>query len=140
MKDIEISEEEISPKEYWHLVEDVGWKRYVNSDAIEIALKNSLWSAVAKDKITRETVGYVRVVGDGAIFYYVQDLMVLKRYRKKGIGRGLMEAADRYLKQNAPAKSSVGLFTHPTKQKFYEKFAFNGPRPSLIGMYKKTNR
>jgi len=80
----------------------------------------------------------VRIVGDRDIFFYIQDLMVLKAYRKLGIGKALMESANDHLKQKTPKKPYVGLFTHSTKTGFYEKCGFQGPRPSLVGMYKST--
>lgn len=136
---IEIVVQPIPAEDYLRLVVDVGWKRFVNPESVEAALTNSNWSAVAVDREKDDlVVGAVRVVGDGAIFFYIQDLMVLKAYRKRGIGRALMEAANGYLKREAPKKSYVGLFTHPTKTGFYEKFGFDGPRPSLVGMYKNT--
>ena len=135
---IEISEQPIPAPDYLRLVADAGWTRFVDPEAAGPALKNSLWSAVARDQSTGTIIGCIRIVGDGAIFFYIQDLIVAKAYRKRGIGRRLMEHADRYLKRTAPRKAYVGLFTHPTKAGFYEKFAFHGPRPSLIGMYKAT--
>jgi len=135
---IHAREARITKSDYLRLVADAGWNRFVNPDSVDAALKHSLWSAVAKDTATKEIIGCVRIVGDGSIFFYIQDLIVAKKYRKKGIGRTLMELADDYLKRSAPQKSHVGLFTHPTKSGFYEKFSFHGPRPSLIGMYKNT--
>ncbi len=129
----------IPAPDYLRLIADAGWTRFVDPDAAGPALKNSLWSAVARDQSTGTIIGCIRIVGDGAIFFYIQDLIVAKAYRKRGIGRRLMEHADHYLKQTAPRKAWVGLFTHPTKVGFYEKFAFRGPRPSLVGMYKATN-
>ncbi len=135
---ISICEEPIPAPDYLRLVADAGWTRFVHTDAVDTALKNSLWSAVARDQSNGAIIGCIRIVGDGAIFFYIQDLIVAKAYRKRGIGRRLMEHADRYLKRTAPRKAWVGLFTHPTKAGFYEKFAFHGPRPSLVGMYKAT--
>ena len=129
---VTVSHDAISKSDYLKLVEDVGWKRYVNADSVEAALSNTLWSTSAIDPESNEIIGYVRIVGDGAIFFYLQDLMVLKKYRKKGIGRVLMESAEKYLRSNAPKKSSIGLFTHSNKRAFYEKFSYNGPRPSLV--------
>ena len=135
---IEIVKEPISVDDYLRLVEDVGWKRFVNPASVEAALKNSLWSALAIDRSKGLVIGTVRIVGDGAIFFYIQDLMVMKAYRKQGVGKALMEYANTYLKQETPQKSYVGLFTHSTKSGFYERFGFKGPKPSLIGMYKNT--
>lgn len=136
---ITICEAPIPRSEYLRLVADAGWTRFVNPDAVDTALSGSLWSATARDQSTDEIVGCIRIVGDGAIFFYIQDLIVAKSHRRQGIGRSLMEHADRFLQRTAPRKASVGLFTHPTKAGFYEKFAFHGPRPSLIGMYRAAS-
>ena len=121
------------------LVHAVGWKNFVNPEAVATALQNSLFIAVALDEHKEnEVVGTVRVIGDGAIFFYVQDLMVLKEYRKQGIGTALMRAAMNYLSTQTPKRSYVGLFANSNKIKFYERFGFTGPKPTLQGMYKGT--
>ena len=137
MSHIEILESQIDKSNYIKLIEDVGWEKYINYEAIDIALENSLWSAIAKDTSTNDTVGFVRIVGDGAMFFYIQDLMVLGSYQKQGIGNQLMQVACEYLKNNAPAKALVSLFTHKSKMTFFRAFEFNGSEAGLSGMYKK---
>lgn len=136
--DITITAEEIAPADYLSLVDDVGWSRFVKPSSVPTALKNSLFSVVARHK--GKVVGAGRIVGDGAIFYYIQDVMVRKAYRKRGIGSALVAALCEHLRQEAPASSYVGLFTHAKKVGFYERFGFCGPKPALVGMYKGTKK
>ncbi|PCJ58194.1 MAG: GNAT family N-acetyltransferase [Planctomycetota bacterium] len=133
---IKLIEKQIPKKDYIRLIEDVGWKKYINYKAVGPALKATIWSAVAKDNKANLIVGAVRIVGDGAIFYYIQDLMVLKKYRKRGIGTALMECANNYLTKSTPEKSFTGLFTHVSNNKLYEKFGFNSSKNGLNGMHK----
>jgi len=44
----EMNEVDLSQVE--RLVEDVGWKRFVNPGSVPVALENSLWSAVTVDR------------------------------------------------------------------------------------------
>lgn len=136
--DFSISRETISPSDYLMLIEAVGWSRFVRKESIPAALKNTLFSVVARhqDKV----IGAGRIVGDGAIFFYIQDVMVLKKHRKKGVGRAIMNELCQYLETETPSRSYVGLFTHPTKSGFYEKWGFSGPKVSLVGMYKGTKK
>lgn len=136
--DITITAEEIFLEDYLSLVEDVGWSRFVKKSSVRTALKNSLFSVVAR--CGSEVVGAGRIVGDGAIFFYIQDVMVRKAYRKKGIGTAIVAALCEHLRREAPGSSYVGLFTHPTKCGFYERFGFHGPKPALIGMFKGTKK
>lgn len=136
--DITITAEEIAPRDYLSLVEDVGWSRFVKKSSVRTALKNSLFSVVARHGVN--VVGAGRIVGDGAIFFYLQDVMVRKAYRKRGIGTAILAALCDHLRRNAPDSSYVGLFTHPTKSGFYERFGFQGPKPGLIGMCKGTKK
>ena len=58
---------------------------------LEQALSHSLAIYVALDSDT--VVGLVRLVGDGFSSIFVQDLIVLPIYQRKGIGRALMKEA-----------------------------------------------
>lgn len=137
-EDILISAEAIAPADYLALVEDVGWSRFVQKSSVPVALKNSLFSVVARHG--GAVVGAGRIVGDGAIFFYIQDVMVRKAYRKQGIGTAIVTALCEHLREQAPDSSYVGLFTHPKKSGFYERFGFHGPKPALVGMYKGTKK
>ena len=75
-----------------HLYQAVGWTNYTNQpQMLEQALSHSLAIYVALDSDT--VVGLVRLVGDGFSSIFVQDLIVLPIYQRKGIGRALMKEA-----------------------------------------------
>lgn len=131
-----VSREAIRVPDYMMLVEAVGWSRFVRKESVPAALKNTLFSVVAGHE--GKVIGAGRIVGDGAIFLYIQDVMVLKEHRKKGVGRAITDALYGYLEAEVPTHSCVGLFTHSTKSGFYEKWGFGGPKASLVGMYKGT--
>lgn len=73
-----------------HLYEAVGWTNYTqNLKMLEAALTTSRYLLLAchNDGI----VGILRVVGDGASIMYIQDLIVLPEYQRRGIGRSLLQ-------------------------------------------------
>jgi predicted N-acetyltransferase YhbS len=67
-------------------------------------------------------VGAIRVVGDGAKFFYVQDVMVRPELQHQRIGSAMIESAMAWLKRSAPTGAFIGLFTG--KPGFYERYGF----------------
>ncbi len=57
-----------------------------------------------------------RVVGDGAVYFYIQDIVVHPEHQGKGIGENIMSALMTYLQENAPDKAFIGLFASKGKR------------------------
>ena len=75
-----------------HLYQAVGWTNYTNQpQMLEQALSHSLATYLARDG--EKIVGLVRLVGDGFSSVFVQDLIVLPSYQRRGIGSNLMKEA-----------------------------------------------
>lgn len=130
---IQIAERMPTPEEFCNLAKAVGWNQHVES--VPVALKNSLFGVVALDTRAKadNIVGAARVVGDGARFFYVQDVMVMPEYQNRRIGSAMMETVMRWLKGNAPqGASSIGLFTG--KPAFYERFGFQSGNGMSMGL------
>lgn len=73
------------------LYEAVGWTFYCkHPDVLEKAFANSLCVLGAYED--DQLVGVLRAVGDGLTILFVQDLLVLPQYQRRGIGTGLMKA------------------------------------------------
>lgn len=98
-----------------------------DDDTINFALKNSLFGAVAIDGT--ETIGMVRVVGDGAINVYIQDVIVAKNLRGLGIGRRLVQSAIQWMHDTLPSTVTVGLMAADGQSHFYNAFGFTA-RPA----------
>ena len=73
MADIVFKENSIDVDTYLYLRASVGWKKLSYTQAKK-ALKNSLYTVYAE--IDGRPVGMGRVVGDGAVICYIQDLIV----------------------------------------------------------------
>ena len=87
---------EFDMNEILSLYESVGWTNYTSKPTmLENAFKKSLLVLGAYDN--DKLVGVVRVVGDEASVVYVQDMLVMPSYQRKGIGTSLMrELMERY--------------------------------------------
>ena len=93
---------DIKTYENFHLEEikklyhSVGWMNYLErSNILEEAYANSLCVLGAYD--SDRLVGIIRAVGDGRTIVFVQDIIVLPEYQRKGIGTKLLKAVmDKY--------------------------------------------
>lgn len=74
----------------------VGWTNYLERpDILKKAYENSLcvFGAYDYDKL----VGIIRAVGDAKTIVFVQDIIVLPKYQRKGIGTKLLKTLmDKY--------------------------------------------
>ena len=91
-------------------------------DAVAAALKNSLF-AVCIEKGGR-FVGSGRVVGDGALTYTIQDVIVLSEYQRKGYGTMIMDALMDYIEKNAKPTAYIALFAARGMEHFYSRYGF----------------
>lgn len=92
---------------------------------VEAALKNGLFnvSAICDGKV----VGMGRVVGDGAMYWYLQEIIVLPEYQGRGIGKSIVNRLIEYIKSAAIPGTIIyiGLTAVKGKELFYEKSGFS---------------
>ena len=93
-------------------------------EQVEKALSNGLFniSAICDGK----GVGMGRLVGDGAMYWYLQEIIVLPEYQGKGIGKSIVNRLIDYVKKTAIPGTCVeiGLTAVKGKEPFYEQFGF----------------
>jgi predicted GNAT family N-acyltransferase len=121
MKTDSIEKGTLLSDEYIQLRVNVGWGHPEEKDAI-VALQNSL--IVFVKRIDGNAVGTVRVVGDGKLCFYIQDLMVHNNMRKQGIATELMQTVMNYIKLNAAPNAFIGLMAAKGLDRFYQKYGF----------------
>lgn len=95
-----------------------------SKEQAERSLAHQLFSIAAlKDN---EIVGIARLIGDAAIFWYINDVWVLPEYQGRGIGSNMVKMLIQYVKQNSIPGTSVSLCLMSAKGKegFYEKLGF----------------
>ncbi len=120
---IEYRENQLDIDTYLALREGVHWKK-LKQDQAKMALANSLYTLVAyKDG---EPVGMGRLVGDGAVICYLQDMIVLPEVQGNGIGSGILSRIKAYVEQlrGEDTEMMFGLMCAKGREPFYEKHGF----------------
>ena len=112
-----------SAQEFSNLTESVGWGRDDRA-VVEMALKNTLFAVCAYDG--ERIVGFGRLIGDGAMFVYVQDVMVVPEYQSQKIGTELMNHIMKTVADYKAASPCLRAYLGASKgkEKFYERFGF----------------
>lgn len=92
---------------------------------VEKALVNDLFdvSVICDGKV----IGMGRLVGDGAMYWYLQEIIVLPEYQGQGIGKKIVNRLLEHIKETALPGTTieVGLTAVKGKEPFYEKFGFS---------------
>jgi GNAT superfamily N-acetyltransferase len=119
-------------EEYLALREAVGWER-LNEQMTARALANALFSVCLLHN--GKVIGCGRVIGDGGLHFYLQDIMVQPAYQGKGLGKRLMRAILAYLDEHALPGAFIGLMAANGKSSFYKQFGFAVRPPERPGMF-----
>lgn len=73
------------------LYDSVGWTSYTDDmDALIKGYENSLKILAALED--EKLLGVIRAVGDGYTIIFIQDILVLPDYQRKGIGKALLDS------------------------------------------------
>jgi ribosomal protein S18 acetylase RimI-like enzyme len=117
--------------EYLRLRRQVGWSE-ISDEAAAEALERALVSFCLIEE--GETLGIARVVGDGGVYFYVQDVIVDERYRGRGHGRALMDAVMAFIAARATPGAFIGLMAARDAARFYERYGFERRPDDRPGM------
>ena len=107
--------------EYLQLRRSVDWSMPDSYMAKE-ALVNSVAAGCAQSD--EGIVGMARVVGDRALYWYVQDVIVRPEWQDRGVGRALMTALEAEVRRLAPGGVSIGLVTGKEAEGFYRRLGY----------------
>ena len=132
LKKYEIKNNIPTLEEYKYLCDSVGWTNYMNFEVAEISLQNSIYCITVKDN--NQIIGMGRIVGDGAIYFYIQDIVV-HQLSKEWYWKENNEYFSRILKWEYSDKAFIGLFASQGKTSFYEKYDFKDYSPNMTGMF-----
>lgn len=89
---------------------------------VKASLKGTLFFVCIYD--TESLIGMGRVVGDGAMYFYIQDVIVAPEYQGQGIGDRLMREIEAYLSEKARPGSTIGLLAAKGKEAFYSRYQY----------------
>jgi len=102
----------------------------VDDEIVERALNNSLFAVCAeRDSLL---IGCVRVVGDGGIYFFIEDLMLLPGLEnvgeEKSIVDYMMDEIMAYLKKVAPPNAFFCIKDSKAARDHCKQFGFRMPR------------
>lgn len=108
---------------YLELREAVGFKRLSRTQAKK-ALDHSLYIVCAY--MDAKIVGMGRLVGDGAVICYIQDLMIHPDFQHFGIGSALIEDLIGYVERLCEEGTEImlDLMCAVGREPFYQKHGF----------------
>lgn len=110
--------------EILHLYHAGGWwKDEYDPATIPSLIRGSFAFAVAVDRKTGRAVGMGRVISDGISDGYIQDLVVLREYRKMGIGKEIVAALVRKCADSGI--TWIALIAEPETEAFYLPLGFH---------------
>lgn len=125
---MELKINELDVDTYLQLRQSVQWKQLTKEQATK-ALAHSLYTVAAYEGDM--PVGMGRIVGDGVVICYVQDLVVHPEYQGMGIGSKVLGKLIEYVKsiRLEDTEMMLCLMCAKGREKFYEKHDFI-PRPT----------
>lgn len=132
MEDYTLVERPPSVEEYQRLRDSTDWDP-LDDEVVEKGLQNTLFSVCAV--IHDEVIGCGRIIGDGSMYFYIQDVIVLPQFQGRGIGTHIMSALLDYLKTHAKNNSFIGLRAAKGTSGFYERHGFERRPPDAPGMF-----
>lgn len=133
MNKFRIEKRGLSADEYQLIRKTTGWIM-LDDDVVSQALKNDLFTVCAFDD--KKLIGIGRVIGDGSIYFYIQDVIVTPEYQKKGVGKHIMESIEEFLNEKANNHSFIGLMAAEGVKEFYYAFGYKERPAHKPGMYK----
>jgi GNAT superfamily N-acetyltransferase len=104
-----------------NLREQAKWQN-PDDKTLKASIKNSLfWVAVYHiDKL----IGTGGIIGDGAMYFYIQDVIVAPSYQKQGIGHLVMAHIENYLSSTCSNGATIALLSAHGKESFYTQYGY----------------
>jgi len=125
-------------EEIIELYKDAGWwtkENEIDDSFVMEIVKNTFLFAVAKSE--GKIIGMGRAISDGISDAYIQDVVVLKSFRKRGIGKGIIELLIRELKIRKVGW--IALISEPGSENFYKELGFSEMKNYTPFIYEKGN-
>ncbi|WP_333014583.1 GNAT family N-acetyltransferase [Vibrio vulnificus] len=129
--ELNITKQALNVGEFMLLRSKVGW---INPEQkiVQESLDNSIFHVCVYTE--SQLAGYGRIVGDGYMYFYLQDVVVDPNYQNQGIGKLVMQEIEQFLKNNAHPGATIALLAACGKEKFYSKFGYSARNGNPLGL------
>lgn len=119
-----------TPQEYNMFRESAGWGK-LDISIVEHSLPKSIYAVCAK--IDSTLVGFGRVVGDGGLCFYIQEIIVLPEHQYNNIGTCILDHIMKYISKNATKRSYVAAMVGKGLEDWYSKYGFWSRPTKTVG-------
>lgn len=119
-----------TPEAFVQLRLDCGWGD-IGMDVAKRALDCSVIDLTCFDG--EKLVGMGRVVGDGVLYFYLQDIVVRQEYQNRSIGRQIVSKLLAEALARAETGATIGLMSAKGKEAFYQHFGFQERPTETLG-------
>jgi GNAT superfamily N-acetyltransferase len=133
MANYELMERLPTVEEHACLWAAVGWGT-VNLSMSAASLGGSVYGVVVRHEDA--VIGMGRIVGDGSMYFYIQDVAVLPEFQNFGVGQRIVEQLLQYIEAHSWPGAFTGLFASHGNDSFYERYGFRNHAPGMTGMFK----
>lgn len=129
---LDIRENSLNTDTYLYLRNEVGWPLLTERQA-ECALNNCLFNVCAY--LDGKPVGMGRVVGDGAVISYVQDLVVIPAAQGMHIGSTILDRLRQYVEEitEPGSRMMLCLMCAKGRESFYQHHGFIARPTDALG-------
>ena len=121
MDDLVLSESLPTPTEFIALRAQMGWGT-IDDETARQTIARACFTVCLRTQ--GRLLGLARVMGDGALYFFISDVIVSPELQGGGHGATLMSAVTAYLKRAAKPGASITLQPLKGREGFYERFGF----------------
>lgn len=121
-----LKREPLSAEEFNELCRSVGWKP-VPAENYVAAVAESI--AIASAFVDNKPAGSGRLVGDRAMYLYIQDVVVRQQFQGRGIGAAIVAELEEVAKSLSPWRHRIGLVAAMDVCPFYEQLGYSELTP-----------
>ncbi|WP_224704505.1 GNAT family N-acetyltransferase [Devosia aquimaris] len=118
------------PDDFVKLRSDCGWGE-IGLDTATRALERSVIDLTCFEG--EQLIGMGRVVGDGVLYFYLQDIIVRPSHQNRSIGRQIVSKLLEECLARAAMGATIGLMSAKGKETFYRHFGFQERPTDKLG-------
>lgn len=107
--------------EFNQLRKAIGWDE-IDTEMVEKSLAHSLFHVTIRKE--QQLLAMGRIVGDGQMYFYIQDVVVNPIMQRQGLGNKVMAEIEGYLTQHAKKGATIGLLAAKGKEAFYQRYGY----------------
>jgi GNAT superfamily N-acetyltransferase len=121
MEEVIVSERLPAVSEYIGVRKAMGWGS-IDEETANRTLQAAAFTVCLRRR--DRLAGIARVMGDGAMYFFLADLIVDPEFSGSGYGDRLMQAVTSYFDRSAMPGATITLVPLNGREAFYEKFGF----------------